>query len=435
VRPGIDEVLYEAQKNGHATRHDRKNFRETSGRTTMNGPLAGVRVVEAGTMITAPLAAMQLGDQGADVIKVETPGIGDVMRYLGETVGGISALWTNCNRSKRSLAINLQHPDGVEAMLSVLDTADVFIQNFRPGVVDRLGIGEEVIRKRNPKIIYVSIAGFGFTGPNANRPAYDGIIQGYSGIAGSQTDPKTGEPSLLRNLISDKITAFTASQAIAAALFRRERDARDGGPLIGQHIKIAMLDAAIAFLWPDAMMGVTFQDRDRVTPGPVLSKTYNLFKTKDGFITIAALTDAHFHGLARACGQEEWIDDPRLATLGQRAMQPELWQAPLEAWYAENSTDHVLQALIANDVACAPAVDIADVASDPQVIANGTLIEHTVGEFGRLREPVPPARFSSTPSAISCSPPSLGAHTSSILEEAGMSRERIDALRNAQVIA
>ncbi len=386
-------------------------------------------------MITAPLAAMQLGDQGADVIKIETPGTGDVMRYLGETVSGVSALWTNCNRSKRSLALNLQHPDGVEAALAVLDTADVFIQNFRPGVVDRLGIGESVVRKRNPKIIYVSIAGFGFVGPNAKRPAYDNIIQGYSGIAASQTDLRTGEPALLRNLISDKITAYTASQAISAALYKREFNARISNELIGQHIKIAMLDAAIAFIWPDAMMGETFQDRDRVTPGPVIGAAYNAIATLDGFVTATALTDAHFHGLARACGHEEWIEDVRLASMADRMGNPTLWQPQIVAWYKTHSTDEVISALMDNDVACAPMVAIADVASDSQVIANGTLIEHEVEGLGRIREPAPPARYSATPSKIACSAPKLGAHTSEILAESGLDEAIISALIKNGIVA
>lgn len=399
------------------------------------GPLAGIKVVEVGTMITAPLAAMMLGDQGADVVKIETPGIGDVMRYLGETVSGTSALWLSCNRSKRGVAINLQDATGQVVARRLLAGADVIIQNFRPGVVERLGIDEPLVRADNPGVIYVSISGFGFTGPMADRPAYDNIIQASVGVAASQSDPATGQASLLRNLVCDKITAYTVAQAVTAALFARERHFRLTGELVGQHLRVAMIDATLAFLWCDVMMGETFLDRDRVTPGPVLGQAYSLARTTDGFITSTMITDGQFAGMARAIGRPEWIGDPRLSSAPARMANIDLWRGALGAFIATHTTDEVVQAFVRNDVPCSGVTAIADVALHPQVIANGTLVEHDVGEYGRLREPRPPVAFSATPASIGAAPPRLGADTDAVLAELGVTIDERIALRASGAIA
>ena len=398
------------------------------------GPLAGITVVEAGTMITAPLAAMMLGDQGADVVKIEPPGFGDVMRYLGETVAGTSALWLTCNRSKRGVAINLGDPHGQAVARKLCSRADVIIQNFRPGVVERLGIGESVIRAENPGVIYVSISGFGFTGPMANRPANDNIIQATVGVAAAQTDPATGDPNLLRNLVCDKITAYTVAQAVTSALFARERHHRLTGEIVGQHLRVAMIDATLAFLWTDAMMGITFLDRDRVTPGPVLGQAYSLARTIDGFVTLTILTDGQFRGMAKAIGHLEWLADPRLANAGSRMAHLELWRDGLGEFVSTNTTETVVDAMVANDVPCSGVTALHDVADHPQVVANGTLVEHERGEYGRLREPRPPVHFSHTPARIGAIPPRLGAHTDEVLAELGYTADERESLRAAGAI-
>ena len=398
------------------------------------GPLAGVTVVEVGTMITAPLAAMMLGDQGADVIKIEPPGFGDVMRYLGETVSGTSALWLTCNRSKRGMAINLGDPTGQAVARRLCARADVIIQNFRPGVVERLGIDEPLIRADNPGVIYVSISGFGFSGPMADRPAYDNIIQATVGVAAAQTDPATGDPNLFRNLVCDKITAYTVAQAVSAALFARERNHRLTGEVVGQHIHVAMIDATLAFLWTDAMMGLTFLDRDRVSPGPVIGQAYSLARTTDGFITLSILTDGQFRGMAKAVGHPEWVDNPLLATAGLRMANMGLWQPGLGEFVSTNTTETVVSAMVSNDVPCSSVTALADVADHPQVVANGTLVEHHRGDYGRMREPRPPVHFSTTPSRIGAVPPGLGAHTDEVLAELGYTAEECVSLRDSGAV-
>lgn len=399
------------------------------------GPLHGIRVVEAGTMITAPLAAMMLGDQGADVIKIESPGIGDVMRYLGETVAGTSALWLTCNRSKRGVALNLGDSQGQVVARRLLAGADVVIQNFRPGVADRIGIGEPAVRADNPGVIYVSISGYGFSGPMAGRPAYDNIIQAAVGVAAAQTDPTTGQSSLIRNLVCDKITAYTVAQAATAALFARERHHRLTGELVGQHLRVAMIDATLAFLWTDAMMGETFLDRDRVTPGPVLGQAYTLAKTADGFVTSTMMTDGQFRGMANAIGHPEWATDPRLQSVPTRMANIDVWRGPLAVFLSSTGTDEIVRRFVEHDVPCSAVTGLSDVASHPQVVANETLVEHERGAYGRMREPRPPVDFSHTPARIGAVPPALGADTDSVLASLGYTPAELAALRSSGAIA
>ena len=187
---------------------------------------------------------MILGDQGADVIKVESPGAGDLLRYLGTTRGGLAAIFTTSNRNKRSVVLDLKEPRGIEVLLRLVEGADVFVQNFRPGAAQRMGIDEAVLREVQADLVYVSISGFGETGPCAHQRVYDPVIQALSGLADAQGDPETGTPSMVRTIVPDKLTSVTAAQAISSALFARERTGR------GQHVRLAMLDSMIAWLWP-----------------------------------------------------------------------------------------------------------------------------------------------------------------------------------------
>ncbi|MEL6220629.1 MAG: CoA transferase, partial [Pseudomonadota bacterium] len=205
----------------------------------MSGPLAGVRVVDLTTMIAGPLATCILADQGAEVIKIEHPRGGDHSRQVADRRGGFSASFLHNNRGKRSVTLDLKSPRGREAVLRIAASADVFVQNFRPGVVERLGLDEPAVRAVRPDIIYASIAGFGFEGPMAKRPVYDPLIQALSGLASVQG--AGGRPRLVRTILPDKVTAIQASQAITAALFARARSGE------GQHLRLSMLDTITAF--------------------------------------------------------------------------------------------------------------------------------------------------------------------------------------------
>ncbi len=202
----------------------------------MAGALDGVRIVDLTTMISGPIATMMLADQGADVIKVE-PKTGDLVRVLGPAKGDRTGTFLAANRNKRSIVLDLKSEEGLRALKKLVATADVVVQNFRPGAAERMGIGEGELRKEQPNLIYVSISGFGETGPYAKKRVYDPVIQALSGLAAIQADRDTGRPRMIRTIIPDKLTAVTAAQAITAALFARERTGE------GQHIKLSMLDA------------------------------------------------------------------------------------------------------------------------------------------------------------------------------------------------
>ncbi len=216
------------------------------------GPLSGYRIIDVTQMLSGPMATMILGDQGADVIKVEPPGTGDLTRGMGAGSRGIPPTFAIINRNKRSMALNLKDHRGLAVMKHLIAGADVFVQNFRPGRAERMGLGEAELRRLKPDLIYVSISGFGDRGPYVERRVYDPVIQALSGLAAIQTDHKTGRPQMMRLIIPDKVTALTAAQAITAALLARERTGE------GQHVRLAMLDAVIAFLWPEGMARHTF---------------------------------------------------------------------------------------------------------------------------------------------------------------------------------
>ena len=218
----------------------------------MPGPLNGYRIVDLTSNVSGPLATMILGDQGADVIKVEAPDGGDHTRAGANRRAGFSGTFLNNNRNKRSICLNLKSPRAVAAVMRLAAAADVFIQNYRPGVAERLGLGEDAVRAASPKIVYVSISGFGEKGPYAQKPVYDPLIQGFSGLATVQGGSDEARPRMLRTILPDKLTAITASQAVTAALLARERTGE------GQHVRLSMLEAVLAFLWPSDMADQTF---------------------------------------------------------------------------------------------------------------------------------------------------------------------------------
>ena len=258
----------------------------------MSGPLEGIRVLDLTTMVAGPVAAMMLADQGAEVIKIESPQ-GDLMRHFAYGRGGMSASFLSCNRNKRSLSIDLKTAEGLSVVRRLIAAADVLMHNFRPGAADRVGLSEAAVREVKSDIVYVSISGFGENGPYAHQRAYDPVIQSLCGLAEIQRDRETGRPRMIRTIIADYTTALTAAQAITAALFAKERTGR------GQHVRIAMLDAMIAYLWPEAMPSLTFVgdeiDPSESEPGPDL-----VFATQDRYITAAALSDDEWAGMCRS---------------------------------------------------------------------------------------------------------------------------------------
>jgi crotonobetainyl-CoA:carnitine CoA-transferase CaiB-like acyl-CoA transferase len=392
----------------------------------MAGPLAGVRVLDLTTMVAGPVATRMLADQGADVIKIESPS-GDLMRHFNPIRNGMSASFLSCNRNKRSLAVDLKAAEGLAIVHKLIATADVLVHNFRPGAVERIGLGEDTVREIRHDIVYVSISGFGDSGPYANRRAYDPVMQALSGLAEIQTDRDTGRPRMVRTIIADKTTALTAAQAITAALFARERSGH------GQHVRIAMLDAMIAYLWPEAMPSLTFvgdeRDPSEGDIGPDL-----VFATQDRYITAAALSDDEWAGMCRALNRQDLIDDPRFLTAGARSRNAverrEITAAELEKW----SASEILPRLLDNDVPAAPVLSRFELLQDRQVEANHILEEHQSPTFGRVRQPRPAAQFDRTPAGVRELAPLLGADNSTILSEVGYSADDIAYLEHERVL-
>jgi crotonobetainyl-CoA:carnitine CoA-transferase CaiB-like acyl-CoA transferase len=389
----------------------------------MAGPLHGYRVIDLTSNVSGPLATMILGDQGADVIKVEAPDGGDATRAGGNRRAGFTGSFLNNNRNKRSIILDLKTQGGLQAVMRLVANADVFVQNFRPGVADRLGVGEEAVRAVSPRIVYVSISGFGEKGPYAAKPAYDPVIQGFSGLATVQAGSDEARPRLLRTILPDKLTAITASQAITAALLARERTGE------GQHVRLSMLEAVLAFMWSSDMGSQTFV-ADEPARQEAASAIDLIYETADGYITAAALTDRQWAGLARAVERPEWIEDERFrtSTLRQKNIDARL-QLTQDALIAR-STAEWLERLTTAGVPCAPVLTRNEIIRHPQVQQMEIVVETEHPAAGRLRQSRPAARFSRTPAVIRRGAPGLGEHTEEILADLGYSTADIAQLRS-----
>ena len=389
------------------------------------GPLDGVRVLDLTTMISGPIATMMLADQGADVIKVESLE-GDLVRDLGANRGGASATFVSANRSKRSLAIDLKSGEGLAALRRLIPGCDVFVQNFRPGAVERMGLGEDAVRALRHDVVYVSISGFGESGPYAHKRVYDPVIQALSGLAAIQADA-TGRPRMVRTIIPDKTTAVTAAQAITAALFARERSGR------GQHVRLAMLDVMVAYLWPEGMTGLTFVGGEVRASRAQIAQDL-VFQTRDGYITAGAVSDAEWRGLCRALERPEWLDDPRFATPTGRIVNVQARLELTAAVLRERTTAEWLERLDRESVPCAPILTREEVLTHPQIVENEILEELEHPAAGRIRQPRPAARFAETPARIRRPAPGLGEHSREILREGGIDEREIGRLVAAGIV-
>jgi len=391
------------------------------------GPLAGIRIIDLTSMLSGPWATMILGDQGADVIKVEMPGQGDHTRTGRNRSNGMAASFLNLNRNKRSIAIDLKTADGVALVKRLAASADVLVQNFRPGVVERLGLAEDDIRKAAPGIIYVSISGFGERGPWIHKGVYDPIIQALSGLTTVQAGSDAERPRLVRTVLPDKLTAVTAAQAISAALVAKLKTGR------GQHVRLSMLDAVLAFLWASDMGGQTYVGRP-VSEAAAASFIDLIYETSDGHMTVAVMSDKEWANLTRAFERPEWLEDPRFKTPALRDHNINARLAMIQEVLRTRTTADWMARLEAADVPCAPALTRNKVIEHPQVLASEILLESDHPVAGRLRQTRAAARYSETPPELSRGAPQLGEHSDEILRELGLSREEISDLRQREVV-
>ena len=391
------------------------------------GPMQGIKVLDLTTMVSGPVAAMMLADQGAEVVKVEPPG-GEQMRHLGAPHNGVNAVFYSCNRGKRSIALDLKSDAGKAVLSDLIRETDVLVQNFRPGAMERMGFGEPAARALNEEIIYVSISGFGERGPYAHKRVYDPVIQALSGATDIQANRETGKPAMFRIIIADKVTSLTAAQAIAAALFHRERTG------VGQHIKLSMLESMLAFFWPEGMGGLTFAEREYdVTRG---QGTMDLvFETQDGYITAGAISTSEWIGMCRALDREDLIEDERFATPRARGRNGDERKRITAAEIAKWPRTEILARLDANDVPSAPLLTRMELMEHEQVRTNESIERTQVDGFGEVRQATPAARFSASPSRISGPAPRLGEHSAEILAELGYDQAKRAALLAAGAVA
>ncbi|MBL4758099.1 MAG: CoA transferase [Rhizobiales bacterium] len=388
----------------------------------MPGPFDGIRIIDLTAMVSGPLATMTLADQGADVIKVEAPNGGDHARHVATRRGGFAAAFLNNNRNKRSIIIDLKSKDGLDVFLRLAKDADVVIQNFRPGVADRIGVGEDALRELNPRLIHVSISGFGFDGPYSQKPVFDPLIQAVSGLTTVQAGSDQERPRLVRTILPDKLTGIQTSQAISAALFARERSGE------GQAIKISMLDTVVAFLWSSDMGSHTFVG---IEPETERAQSFIdlIYETADGYASIAVMQDKEWRGLAKALNKPEFLEDERFKTTTLRGGKYKDDRMNLTQDAVRHfTTDELIAVLEAEDVPCAPVLTRRQMRHHPQIAANETLFETDHPTAGPIRQARQPAQFSKTPNEHRFGAPVYGEHTREILSEAGWADTDIDAL-------
>jgi crotonobetainyl-CoA:carnitine CoA-transferase CaiB-like acyl-CoA transferase len=392
-------------------------------------PLEGIRILDLSIALTGPYAVALLADQGAEVVKVERPGIGDIGRWVGVMVNGMSALYLMCNRGKRCIAVDVHTADGVAIVKELAARADVVLQNFRPGVMDRLGLGYEAIREVNPEVVYASLSGFGSEGPYRDRSAYDTVIQAYAGLATNQADPTDGVPVFLRQTAADKVTALFASQAITAALFAR---AMGRG---GQHVELAMMDAVASFLWADSAGNEVLLDSDHSLNSSFVAG-FRPIRFSDGWGVVTPTSVADFTGMCKALDVEGW-DDPRVATMENRNKNRDVTAALVDLCYAHAANMTMAEAtprLEAERVPFAMVLSPDELTRDPHAVAVGLFTERQHHVVGRTRFPRHPIQFRGTPADTTDASPALGEHTDEILTELGLA-ERIAELRSAGVVA
>jgi crotonobetainyl-CoA:carnitine CoA-transferase CaiB-like acyl-CoA transferase len=393
----------------------------------MPGPLEGYRIIDLTTVISGPFATMLLADQGADVIKVESVHAPDHARGAGHGENQFTATFLNNNRNKRGITLDLKSESGRTILLKLAESADVFIQNFRPGVVERLGVDEDAVREVAPDIIYASISGFGETGPWSHKPVYDPIVQAISGLTTIQGGSDEQRPRLVRTILPDKLTGMATAQAVSSALASRERNGE------GQHVRISMLDTVVSFLWASDMGGQTFVGRE-VSTQRAATFIDLIYATSTDYISVSAMSNKQWLALCDAVGHPEWKEDERFTNPALRDLnaderlqmtQQALLAKPAEEW---------LKILDEAGVPSAPVLKRREMINHPQVVASNLILETDHPVAGKLRQTRPAARFSKTQTEIRRGAPMHGEHTEEVLIEIGMDQAELAGLREKGVI-
>ena len=389
-------------------------------------PLEGVTILEFSTMITAALASMMLAEQGARVIKVEPCDAGDPMRYIGARKGDISSLFAGCNRGKESIKLDLKSEAGQALIRELAPQVDVVIHNFRPGTMDALGLGYDALSALNANLIYMAISGFGTEGPLRRAPAYDPIIQAHSGMAATQGSDDT--PTFIRSLLCDKITGYTACQAVTSALFARERTGE------GQLIDLSMLDSGLFFMFPDGFQNHALLDDDVIPGGLLIDILYDLTLTKDGGITVAAANQEMQGRMLNAIGLLHLLQDERFNSMKKLVENLHIFRELVAEKCMEYASDELLSLLRDVEVPCAKCLTRDEVLAQEQLEANDSMAVVDHPHLGKMRIVKAPPRFGGERLAPSRPTPAHGEHTESALASLGLEPDRIEALKKEGVL-
>ncbi len=391
-------------------------------------PLDDLVVVDLTRALAGPYCTMMLADLGARVLKIEAPDGGDDTRGWGPPfLGGESAYFLSINRNKQSVTLNLKHPRGRDILWRLLERADVLVENFRPGAMDRLGLGYAAVHERVPRLVYCSISGFGQTGPYRERAAYDLIVQGMGGIMGITGEPD-GEPMRVGIAVADICAGMFAAYAIVAALRARERTGR------GQWIDAAMLDGQVAWMtYMAANYFATGQNPPRAGSAHLNLVPYQPFPTRDGFVNVAVGSESLWQRFCQAVGVPI-ADDPRFATNAARVAHRGELVGLLVPIFRGRTTAEWVARLLASGVPAGPIYQMSEVMADPQVRHREMVVELEHPRAGRIAVNGVPVKLSATPGAVRTPPPVLGEHTEGVLRDLGLSADEIAALREERVV-
>jgi CoA:oxalate CoA-transferase len=390
---------------------------------------AGLRVLDLTRVMSGPFCTAMLADLGADVIKIEMPGFGEEGRHFAPHVKGESAYFALLNRGKRSMTVNLKSPEGIRLIHELAAQSDVLVENFRPGVMDRLGLGQAQMRAANPRLIYASISGFGQDGPFKDWPAFDLVIQAMSGLM-SVTGERDGRATAVGESIADVATGMFAAWGIAAALYDRERTG------LGRHVEVAMLDSVFAMLLTSLARRL-FTERPPGRVGNRHPETYPVdsFPTKDGDIVLVGFSDEVFQRLAKAIGRPQLIDDPRFRSNRDRNIHESDLRNEIAAWAQKLSRAEALEELRAAGIPAAPVWTLDDLLASGQLEVRGMLQPGVNAVLGDVRLIPQPVQFSDSSRIAPMRTPTLGEHTEQVLRsELGLDEERIAALRASKTI-